>query len=396
MSPATGKHKPYLRPDGVWVYRIDTGRITARGTRERLTVSSKNKAEATKKYRALLRRLNAGDVPEAGSGKLTVKGWADRWLPMHAANVRPTTYTTDRGAVRKWIIPTIGHRRVAELTPADLRNLRDAITNAGRSTTTALHAHKILTKMLKDARVEGYDVPDRVLIAPKPKKAANDRTEIPVDQALRILAVVGQRPDSTRWVVGLLYGMRQGETLGLTWDRVEFDDPPHLDLSWQLQHLPRNRNRPDGWEERHITGRAYWTRPKSRAGQRALPLVEPVRGSLLAARATWRENPWGLVWTDPAGLPIKAPDDRATWHAIQQEAGAKHPSGRPWHVHEMRHTAASILLRFGTSEHHVAAILGQEVLVRAYAHHSAADMTKALEGAAGELRLGDLGKALEG
>ncbi|MCB1240271.1 MAG: hypothetical protein KDB30_11430 [Tetrasphaera sp.] len=57
---------------------------------------------------------------------------------MHATRVRPTTYTTDSGAIRKWIVPTLGHRRLADLTPADTRALRKAITAAGRSTTTAL------------------------------------------------------------------------------------------------------------------------------------------------------------------------------------------------------------------------------------------------------------------
>lgn len=385
MSPRTGTHRPYQRADGVWVYRVDTGRITVQGTRERLTVSSKDKREATRKYRELMRRLNAGDIPQAGSAKMTVARWAEQWLPMHAEKVRPTTYATDAGAIRKWVLPTIGHRRLADLTPADLRALRLAITDAGRSTTTALHAHAVLKKLLKDARIEGHEVPQRIFDVPRPTKAANDRGAMPLDQLVKVLAVVGQRDDSSRWVLALLYGIRQGETLGLTWDRVT---DTTIDLSWQLQHLPKNHATPDGWEARHITGRAWWTRPKTAAGRRVLPLLPFVRDVLEGGRATWRENPWGLLWVEPSGQPIDGNDDRARWYAIQAEAGVAHPSGRPWMVHEARHSAATLLKQGGASDQLVAAILGQKYLVQSYVHAGELEeMVRALGGVAERLGL---------
>lgn len=390
--PRGSQHKPYQRPDGVWVYRVDTGRITPRGTRERLTVSSKDKREATRKYRELMRRLARDDIPTPGTQGITVARWAEQWLPMHATQVRPKTYDTDRSLIRKWIVPTVGHRRLADLSPADLRAIRKAITDAGRSTTTAGTAHRVFVKMLHDARKERHTVPDYVFEADAPEKAANDRGEIPIDQALRILDVVSRRDDSARWVAALLYGVRQGEALGLEWSRVDFDRA-RIDLSWQLQYLPKKHSTPDGWEARHIDGRAWWTRPKSRAGQRVLPLVPFMRDVLLAAKSTWTPNPYDLVWTTN-GKPIVDKDDRATWQAIQAEAGVSHPSGRPWHVHECRHSAATILLRLGTPEHVVAAILGQAVLVRTYAHHDLSDMMRALEGASQQLRLDDLARRI--
>src|SRR5574338_1646127 len=129
----------YLRKDGLWIARVDAG-WTPQGTRRRLTASSKSKAEALRKLKELQRRVAAGSIAPTASTRLTVKAWSETWLPLHATHVRPTTATTDAGAVHKWIVPTIGHRRLADLTPADLRALRDAIVSAGRSTTTALHA----------------------------------------------------------------------------------------------------------------------------------------------------------------------------------------------------------------------------------------------------------------
>jgi len=375
----------YRPSDGMWIGRVDFG-WTPQGTRDRRTVSSRKKTEAQKKLRDLLLLKGKGENPATGTARATIKVWAEQWLPMHAAKVRPTTYATDAGAVHKWIVPTIGHRRLADLTPADMRALRQAVLGAGRSTTTALHAHKILVKMLKDAIVEGLTVPPRVLLAPPPAKAANDRTSIPVDQALEILRIALARPDAPRWVAAILQGMRQGETLGLTWPCVNLQAAT-VDVSWQLQRLPKGHATPDGWEARHLTGAMWLTRPKTSAGQRIIPLVPWMHAALTTARDAWTPNPWGLVWVNERAEPIKAEADRDAWKAIQAEAGVAHPSGRPWHLHECRHTTATMLLQLGVDRAVIEAILGQAVLVESYLHVGQAEARKALEAVADRLAL---------
>jgi integrase len=373
----------YRASDGLWIGRVDFG-YTPQGTRDRRTVSSRKKGEAAKKLRDLIRDRDQGNTGRGA--RLTVKAWADQWLPIHAARVRPTTYATDAGAVHKWVTPTLGHRRLADLTPADMRALRTTILDAGRSTTTALHAHKILVKMLKDAIVEGHRVPERVLLTPKPSKAANDRTSIPVDQALAILRVALERPDAPRWVAAILQGMRQGETLGLTWPCVNLEAAT-VDVSWQLQRLPAGHTAPDGWEARHLDGSMWLTRPKTNAGQRVIPLVPWMRAALTVARDTWTPNPHGLIWVNAKGEPIRAEADRDTWKAIQVQAKVAHPTGRPWHLHECRHTTATMLLQLGVDRAVIEAILGQAVLVESYLHVGQDQARTALEAVAHKLAL---------
>lgn len=372
------------RKDGVWVGRIDAG-WTPHGTRRRLTVSSKSKATAQAKLRDLARQVASGDTPAAGSARITVKAWSEVWLTMHAAAVRPTTYTTDAGAVRKWIVPTIGHRRLADLTPADLRALKTAILGAGRSSTTALHAHKTLLVMLKAAVVEGHTVPARIKDAPRPERSVNDRDAIPIDQALAILEVATARPDSPRWVSALLQGMRQGESLGLRWQHVDLDKGT-IDVSWQLQEISPTQDRPDRWEEVHLTGALYLTRPKTERGRRIIPLVPWMTAALVQARDEWTPNPWGLVWTDE-GMPIRRRADRDRWREIQALAGVKHPSGRAWHLHEMRHSTVSLLLEAGVDRAVIEALVGHATLVRAYAHVDQGQARRALEAVAQRLAL---------
>lgn len=367
--------------------RIYVG-FDSKGERRRVTVSGKTRAIVDGKLRALTRELADKGAPAVGARRVTVKAWADEWLPRHAQKVRPTTYTTDAGAMRKWIVPTLGHRRLADLNPGDLRTLRDTITGAGRSTTTALHAHKLLTRMLKAALVEGHAVDERLLHVDKPGKASNDRTSMPADQARRVLAALDGRPDATRWVSALLQGMRQGESLGLTWDCVDFDRN-QIDVSWQLQVLPYADRAagtfrvPDGFEARHLVGAFHLTRPKTSHGLRVLPLVPWMEAALRLERARWRENPWGLVWADTLAngdvRPVRDGVDRARWHEVQALADVAHPTGRPYHVHELRHTTATLLLEAGTDRRVIEAIVGHATLVEAYLHVGTKDSRVALE-----------------
>ena len=122
------------KSDGLWIGRVDAG-FDENGRRLRPQVSAKTRRDADAKLKALRRRIEAGDTPQPGTARETVKTWADQWLPMHEGKVRPNVYVTDRGNVRKWVVPTLGQRRLTDLTPADLRRLTARIVAAGRSTT---------------------------------------------------------------------------------------------------------------------------------------------------------------------------------------------------------------------------------------------------------------------
>ena len=200
MSPPKRRPKgsgtlTYRASDGMWIGRVEAG-WTPQGTRRRINVSSKSKTEAQRKLKDALRRVNAGEVAVAGGARTTIKAWADTWLPIHEGEVRPNVYVTDRGAVTKWIVPTIGTRRLADLNPGDVRKVHDAITGAGRSATTAGNVHTVLMTMLKAARLEGHAIPSRIFDVPRPKPAALTRESIPVEQALALLDAIGQRLDA--------------------------------------------------------------------------------------------------------------------------------------------------------------------------------------------------------
>jgi integrase len=371
--------------DGMWIGVVDAG-FTPDGGRRKRYVSSKSKAKAQAKLVELQRQIASGQVAAPGSGRTTIKAWADEWLPRHLEEVRPKTQGTDKGAVKRWIIPTLGHRRLAELTPADMRALRSAIMAPdppkypkGRSSTTAGTYHRILHKMLEDAVVEGHQVPRSVLGSKQPKKAVNDRMDIPVTQAQQILAVIAQRDDAPRWMLSFLTGMRQAEILGLLVDHVDLEQGT-LAVEWQLQHPGLTPTFPDGLAIKHLVATAWLTETKTAKGERTIHLGPLLLAAMTKAAQDWTPNPWGLMWVNTRGLPIRDYDDRAQWHAIQAEAGVAHPSGRAWHLHECRHTFITMLKRAGVDDSVIAQIVGQSQLVKTYEHLTGADAAPAIGG----------------
>lgn len=380
--------------DGRWVGSIDAG-WTAHGTRRRLTVTDRTEAGAKAKLETKRRALARDETAAPGtSARATVKTWADQWLPIHAARVRASTYTTDAGAIRKWIVPTLGRRRLDALTPADVRALTTAITGARLTTTTARHAQSVLTKMLKAAILEGHHVPQRVLLVEAPPLAVHDRDAIPLDAALAILNAAAARPDSARWVAALLQGMRQGECLGLTWDAIDLDAGT-IDVSWQLQPLPyldrgagTFRVKP-GQRVRHLEGAWHLTETKTAKGQRIIPIVPWMTAALTVWRSVAPNSPHGLVWPRADGRPQDEKADRRAWAALQDTAGVRHPAGRHYTLHEARHTTATLLLEGGVDPQVIQAILGHSSIVtsRGYQHVSQVLARKALGDVAARLEL---------
>lgn len=380
--------------DGRWIGTVEAG-WTTKGTRRRVTVSGPTEAECRRKLKEKQRQIARDGLPAQGvSARTTVRTWSETWLAELERHARPKYLATERSQVNQWIVPTIGHKPISSLTPGDVRSVTNAVRKAKRTTTSAAYAQGALMRMLRAATVEGHDVPQRVLLVPPPGKAVSDRSAIALDHALLILAVAAEMPDGSRWAAAFMQGLRQAEALGLTWSAVDLD-AAQQEISWQLQPLPYLDRRaqtfrvPDGYDVQRLTGALHLTRPKSKAGTRVQPLVTWMVGSLTTWQRAAPASPHGLVWPRPDGSPRSAAADRAEWCALQERAGVQHSTGRPYLIHEIRHTTATLLLELGVDPAIIAAIMGHSKIVatRGYQHVSQALARSALDGMAERLGL---------
>jgi integrase len=320
-----------------------------------------------------------------------MRHWFD---DIHSKRVRPKTIATHRGIIDNHIVPAIGSARLDKLEPAHVRRMHTAIISKGLSSTTALQAHRVLGTALRDAEREGRVTRNVTTLVDAPRRARTNLAVLDLDDGIRILQEAARPGDrmGSRWATALLTGARQGEVIGLEIDRVG----EHLDLSWQLQRLtwshgcnPTDSRRPTcswkrgtdcperrldapvDWEHRHLTGGLWLSRPKSAAGWRVIPLVDPLR-EIIERRvhlATSEPNPHGLVWTaNPKrtpqgdvlaldGCPIDPGYDNRAWHQLLERAGVHDAR-----LHDARHTTVDLLYEAEVPEAVITEIVGHSTI----------------------------------
>lgn len=365
--------------DGKWIGVVDLG-YAADGKRRRRTVTANTQTLARQRMMELRKQVeaNGGDFLAPA---MTVEAWLRYWLDtIQKPQLRPKTWQSYNSDVQLHIVPVVGRHKLTDLAPQHVRALHKAILDKGRSSTSALRCHWTLSGALGDAMREGH-VPRNVceLVKP-PAKARTERPAMDAATAIEFLSHVADDPLGARWATALFTGARQGEVLGLERDRVS----DVLDLSWQLQRLTyrhgckrpcwrvragscpdRELDVPPGFDHRPLTGGLVLSRPKTRAGHRVVPLVDPLAGILLRHVSVSSPGPFNLVWSTATGQPIDPRDDSKAWHDALDGAGL--PS---MPLHSARHTTGTLLLAAGVDIKVIEAIMGHSsaAVSRGYMH----------------------------
>ena len=429
-----GTRKPNLRSSiyyseavGKWHGWVTMG-IKDDGSPDRRHRTGKTEGDVTTKVRELENRRDAGRVDKPGR-KPTVEEWMTTYLDTIAIrDLAPRSYDGYWSDTRNWIIPSLGKHRLDRLQPEHIDAMYAKMYAAGRSRSSTLRVHRILSRALEIA-VRRDKVGRNVAKLVDPP-SANDVEIHPPDQdeARRILEAAAQRRNGARWSVGLALGLRQGEALGLRWKYVDLDngvirvwwqvqranwrhgcDDPHAcGEEWHRAACPkdcqRHRHRPkcppdckrqkhrcpkpcpprctghaDRCPKRH-TGGLVFREPKGKS-KRTVPIPPQLIPALqahrevqdlerMAAGDAWEED--DLVFCQPDGRPISRNDDWREWKAVLRAAGV-----RDVRVHDGRHAAGTLLVEQGVHIRTVQEILGHSsIKVTERYTHVASQMAK--------------------
>jgi integrase len=366
------------------------------GKRRRKTIRRKDKGALIQALSiARAEYANNGDLP---TSNVTVEQWFRAWLKLTADEVRPNTLSNYRTVTEKYVIPSIGTVKLDKVAGSHLRRVYDSMKALGLSSTYMLNAHRVMSTAFKIAVREGrININPIVRVAP-PRKAVAKIETLDLAEGLQVLAHVAGRPDGARWATALLTGARRGEVIGLEVDRVT----DHLDLSWQLQRIiwshgcgnpvgtnaqgqtlypcrsrrgtdcpEKHLELPQDYEHRNITGGLYLTRPKSSAGWRIVPLVDPLRTILERHIAASEPNPAGLVFTRDGG-PYDPDQDSKEWRKVLAETGIQ----KNVRLHDLRHTTVELLYAAGVPEDIIMAIVGHSSRAMTRAYRTRTDTTR--------------------
>jgi len=239
---------------------------------------------------------------------------------------------------RRHIIPTLGHFNLVEVKPKLIQKLFADKLQSGVGARTVEMIHAILHRALSQAvklEILGRNPVDATTPPKVETKEMKFYDESQVSQFL--LAARGNKNEAL-YHLALATGLRQSELLGLKWS----------DLDWQKKTLNVQRQL-----KRNFKQGDYFAQPKTNNGRRTVVLgvttVEKLREHWnlqnelrIFAGSRWQEN--DLIFPTPIGTPKNQSNLFREFKQFLRDTGL--PEIR---FHDLRHTAASLLLNHGVA-----------------------------------------------
>jgi len=277
----------------------------------------------------------------------TTGSFLHTWLPGMRPQLRYSTWVRYEKYLRIHVLPVIGNVPLARLGPQHVRSMQDRMLGTGASPTSVHHAQAVLHRALEDAVRWGL-VPRNVSSLVRPTKMACPQMQtLSAEQvALLFEAAAGDRLEAL-WILAVTTGMRQGELLALRW--------PQLDLDRSVARVTGTLAvGPEG---------VTIAEPKTARSRRQIALTDQAVGALrrhkaaqaaerLRAGQGWVDTQ--LVFSDQSGRPLSAEwMVRRVFRPLLRKAEL--PVIR---FHDLRHTAATLMLSRGIHPKVVAEMLG--------------------------------------
>jgi len=332
----------YRRSDGRWCATVDLGWES--GKRKRKYLYGETRAEVANQLTRVLNEKVQG-LPVAVE-RQTVAQFLTGWLDSAQPSIRPRTFERFEGIVRLHIIPTLGRFRLDRLRAQHVQALLNRKGREGLSAQSVKHIRTVLSIALNRAVKWNMIGRNVAALTDAPKIEREPVATLSLEEARKLLdAASGDRLEGLL-SVALAVGLRRGEALGLSWSDVDLDAGV-IRVSHSLQR---------------VGGRLQLVAPKTSQSRRSIAIPEVVVKALrrhrarqsedrLAAGSGWQDS--GLIFTSRVGTPIEPRNMIRAFKGLLKKAGL--PAAR---FHDLRHTAASILLAQGVHPRAVMEILG--------------------------------------
>ena len=317
------------RPDGQWRarYRDETGKEHAK--------HFARKADAQRWLDEVTASMVRGEYVDPRAGRVTFKAYAEQWRTSQVHRV--TSQLTIESALRRHTYPTLGDKPLSAIKPSDVQAWVKRLSErlAPRS---VILAHGVAAGVFKAAMRDRLIASNPCDGTGLPKVPRQQIEPLPTET---VWALVEAVPPRYRALVILAAGtgMRQGEALGLTVDRIDFLRRV-VRVDQQLLSVPGRES--------------FLAPPKTAASVRTIPLPQVVIDALAAHLAAYPPSAAGLVFTTGTGAPVRRSSFGDVWRAAVKAAGAPPGTG----IHQLRHYYASLLIRHGESVKVVQARLG--------------------------------------
>lgn len=372
---SNGEGSVYQTADGRWrAALLVTNPID--GTQSRRFVSGRSRAETVRRLDALRYDAAAGSF----TSDETTGEYLARWLIGAKGRLRPSTYAECVRHVESYFVPAIGTIPLSRLTALDMERAMAGLLARGYSPATVHHARSTVRRALHDAQRDGLLLRNVAALARPPRAERREMRPMTSIEVRALLDATADDPMGPIFALAVSSGLRLGELLGLYWS----------DVGDGALTVRRSLARAEG-------GGWALAEPKTARSRRTvmLPHVavdglqrqqEQQEAARQAVGTAWQDRA-GLIFTDAVGRHLQP---SAVSHAFRLAADRLGLASV--RLHDLRHTAATLMLGAGVSLKVVSETLGHSsigITADVYAHvtpklrREAADaMDRALRGPA--------------
>jgi integrase len=330
--------------DKRWIGAVTLG-YGANGKQRRKVVSAKTRAEVVQKLKTLQRQIDDG-LP-APDTALTVSQLLTRWYEdVLRHQVSMSAAGNYKSVADHHIVPSLGRKKIVNLTASDVDRLLSEKLDSGLSPSTVRRIRAVLSQALSQGIRWGIVVRNVAALSHSPKIPRREGRTLTPEQARALLDSLRGHRNEALYALMLSTGLRRGEALGLQWK----DFNPKTGILIVRRSLKREG------------GELITSDTKTSKSRRAVNVPPPVitalkahkarqAGERLAIGKAWLNT--GFIFTTSIGTPIDPRNLNREFRSVCNDAGLGN-----WHPHELRHSAASLMLAQGVKLQVVSDVLG--------------------------------------
>lgn len=287
--------------------------------------------------------LVTGQWADPRAGRETVRAYGTRWLKRQVlADSTAASYGT---ILTNHIFPTLGAMRMDAVNRSDIQLLVKEWESRAAARTVEVR-YSILAILLR-AAVKDRVIPASPCVDIKLPKVQPKSALVPISTDT-VFALRDQLPLRYQAFVTIAAGtgMRRGELLGLTMDRIALDFGT-IRIDRQLSRSSRQ-------------GDPIWGPPKTDSSTRTIPVGAVVIDGIRRHVRAFGQHESGLLFTTDTGAFLGASTLHGSWQRAARRIGS---DATP---HDLRHYFASVQIRGGQSIKVLQALLGHKSAVETW------------------------------
>jgi len=277
------------------------------------------------------------------AGKKTVQSYGESWLARQV--ISAGTATAYKTVLANHIYPTLGAMRMDSIHRTDIQTLVKSWESSAAART--VEGRYSILAILMRAAVKDRVIPTSPCIDIKLPRIEPKSALVPITTATVLALREAMQPRYRAFItVAAGTGLRRGELLGLTLDRVAFDFAT-IRVDRQLGRTSRSDA---------IT----FGPPKTESSTRTIPVAEVVLDAIRNHVDTYGHHESGVIFTTEGGSPLTTSTLHAAWQQAARQIGT---DATP---HSLRHYFASVHIRAGQSIKVLQALLGHKSAVETW------------------------------